>query len=121
MHSHHSAGSDNPINVAVPRCMIVRLCRLPPGLPSGHGALPHTHWIFVNVRGPSPGRLRHCQRRLHVQSGLRRLGLWRLHAGLLPAGLALLAYRCRRAHVAHTTWACKEMQRISAVPFSLHA
>ena len=81
--------------ILVPQCGIVSLCRLPPGLPSGHGALPHTHWSSVNVPGPSTKRLRHCQRRLHVQPGLRRLRLRRLRAGVLPAGLALLAYQCR--------------------------
>ena len=94
MHSHHAAGLADLMNL-VPRCRSVRLCRLPPGLPSAHGALPNTHWISVDVRGPSTGRLCHCQRRLHVQPGLCRLRLQRLHAGVLPAGLALLAYQCR--------------------------
>ena len=94
MHSHHAAGLAD-LMILVPHCRDVCICRLPPGLPSGHGALPRTDWISGDVRGRSAGRLRHCQRRLHVQPGLRRLRLRRLHAGVLPAGLALLAYRCR--------------------------
>ena len=94
MHSHHAAGLADLMTLD-PICRDVCICRLPPGLPSGHGALPHTNWISVDVRRRSTGRLRHCQRRLHVQPGLRRLRLRRLHAGVLPAGLALLAYRRR--------------------------